>query len=145
MESDPNERVLHASERINRLTNAVDVMVAREFIVQQKEATLDDLEAYVTSIEAEVAEIESDIKKVRNRCALLRPDRRCARAGEDSGVSTMWLEYGESMQYLFAKHAAKLMELEGRLKEMPNSPAAWDVAEQKRMSKSPSVEAEAAK
>lgn len=119
--SDPNEGVLHASERIHRLTKAVDVLVAREFIVQQKEAILEDLEAYISSIETEIASLDGDMKKVRDRCALLRPDRRCARSGENEGVTAMWMEHGESMQRLYTQHAMRLMKVEQLLKEVSDA------------------------
>ncbi|KAK7197923.1 hypothetical protein NESM_000746800 [Novymonas esmeraldas] len=114
-DQDPNVGVLRASERIQKLTRAVDVLVARDFLVHEDAAILDDLEVYLASLESEVKKAETQSEELRGKCALLRPGQRRSVAGESAEVSALWCEYGESMTRLVLRHSARLVELESAL------------------------------
>ncbi|KPI87348.1 hypothetical protein ABL78_3536 [Leptomonas seymouri] len=113
--ADRNAELLHASERIQKLTMATDALVAREFILSQKDEILNDLESYVTAIETEVDDAEKETASIRTRCALLRPGTRGTTAGENAEVTVLWRQHGASMARLMRQHSARLVKLEKML------------------------------
>ncbi|KPA81356.1 hypothetical protein ABB37_03741 [Leptomonas pyrrhocoris] len=110
-----NAELLHASERIQKLTTTTDVLVARDFVLSQKDEILNELEQYVAALEAEVCNTESVTGSIRTQCALLRPGTRGATAGENAEVTALWRQHGASMARLVRQHSARLVELENTL------------------------------
>lgn len=127
---DCNAERLHASERIQKLTTAADALVARDFILSQKDDIFDELERYLTVLEADVQDAEQTTADVRARCALLRPSARGPVAGEDAEVTALWRQHGASMARLMKHHAARLVELEETLSATTAAAGEDDLVEQ---------------
>ncbi|KAG5490239.1 hypothetical protein JKF63_00358 [Porcisia hertigi] len=115
VDQDPNVTVLRASGRIQKLTQATDALIARDFVLREEEAILDDLEACIVSLEDEVREAETQTEELRKRSSLLHPGKRRAIVGENPEVSALWGKYGKSMGSLVKQHSLRLVELEKAL------------------------------
>jgi uncharacterized protein YukE len=116
---DHNAALLHASERIHKLTAAADALVARDFILAEKDSVLNELERYIAVLEADVQDAESMTASVRTRCALLRPGIRGSTVGESAEVMTLWRQHGASMARLLKRHSTRLVELEEAFAAVP--------------------------
>lgn len=120
MEPDTNYDRLQCFNRIHKLTSAVDALVARDYIAQQRELMLADLEVCVEALAKEVTVLEESAEKTRQQCALLQPtpsSSRVAVSGEDSEVLAFWDAHGDVMVQQLAEYVERIADIEAVLAE----------------------------
>ncbi|CCW69271.1 unnamed protein product [Phytomonas sp. Hart1] len=115
MLADGNAARMRQFDAIQKLTKAVDALVARRYAVNEKHRMLDQLETFLNEFELCVGSAEGQIQEARAQCvALQAPKDLKSRitAGSDAEVEKLWKNHGQAMADQLARHSARLKTLQ---------------------------------
>lgn len=115
--TDANVERMAQFTRIQKLTAAVDALVARGYAAAEKDRMLSELEAFLGELEQLMDGVESGAAKVRDSCAVLRPNDSGGGAvpGVSAEVAALKAGYGEAMMEQLLRHYDRLVNLQERL------------------------------